>query len=88
MTWVTTSKMRFYLHDDESLLDGLLRTGHNVNFQCREGYCGSCRVQKVSSSHEVHYTFIPLAMLEDNEILPCCCLVRGNIHIDHDVIKS
>ncbi len=88
MTWVTTSKMRFYLHDDESLLDGLLRTGHEVNFQCREGYCGSCRVQKLSSSHEVDYPFAPLAMIEDNEILPCCCQVKGVIHIDHEFIKS
>ncbi|WLP93451.1 class I ribonucleotide reductase maintenance protein YfaE [Psychrobacter sp. M13] len=88
MTWVTTSKMRFYLHDDESLLDGLLRTGHEVNFQCREGYCGSCRVQKLSSSHEVDYPFAPLAMIEDNEILPCCCRVKGVIHIDHEFIKS
>lgn len=88
MTWVTTSKMRFYLHDDESLLDGLLRTGHEVNFQCREGYCGSCRVQKLSSSHEVDYPFAPLAMIEDNEILPCCCRVKGVIHINHEFIKS
>ncbi len=88
MTWVTTGKMRFYLHEDESLLDGLLRTGHEVNFQCREGYCGSCRVQKLSSSHEVNYPFIPLAMLEDNEILPCCCVIKGVIHINHEFIKS
>lgn len=88
MTWVTTNKMRFYLHDDESLLDGLLRTGHDVNFQCREGYCGSCRVLKLSSSHEVDYPFAPLAMIEDNEILPCCCRVKGVIHIDHEFIKS
>ena len=88
MTWVTTSKMRFYLHDDESLLDGLLRTGHGVNFQCREGYCGSCRVQKLSSSHEIDYPFAPLAMIEDNEILPCCCRVKGVIHINHEFIKN
>ncbi len=88
MTWVTTSKMRFYLHADESLLDGLLRTGHEVNFQCREGYCGSCRVQILSSSHKVDYPFVPLAMLEDNEILSCCCRVQGVIHINHEPIKS
>ncbi len=88
MTWVMTSKTRFYLHDDESLLDGLLRTGHDVNFQCREGYCGSCRVQKISSSHEVSYPFVPLAMIEDDEILPCCCLVKGVIHINDALIKN
>ncbi|ALF58977.1 class I ribonucleotide reductase maintenance protein YfaE [Psychrobacter urativorans] len=88
MTWVMTSKMQFYLHDDESLLDGLLRTGHDVNYQCREGYCGSCRVRNVSSSHPIAYPFVPLAMLEEDEILPCCCRVQGVIHIDHELISE
>lgn len=81
MTWIMTSKMQFYLHEDESLLDGLLRTGHDINYQCREGYCGSCRVQKQSSSHPVEYLFTPLAMIADGEILPCCCQVKGVLYI-------
>ena len=88
MTWVMTAKMQFYLHEEESLLDGLLRTGHDINYQCREGYCGSCRVRKVSSSHEVGYSILPLAMVEDDEILPCCCRVQGVIHIDHELITD
>ena len=88
MTWVMTSKMQFYLHEEESLLDGLLRTGHDINYQCREGYCGSCRVRNVSSSHEVSYSILPLAMVEDDEILPCCCRVQGVIHIDHELITD
>lgn len=81
MTWVFTSKTRFYLHEDETLLDGLLRTGHDVNFQCREGYCGSCRVKLTASSYPVHYATPPLAMVENNEILACCCQVKGMIHL-------
>lgn len=81
MTWVVTSKTRFYLHEDETLLDGLLRTGHDVNFQCREGYCGSCRVKLTASSYPVNYATPPLAMVENNEILPCCCQVKGMIHL-------
>lgn len=86
MTWVITSKMQFYLHEDESLLDGLLRTGHEVNYQCRDGYCGSCRIRKLSSSHKVIYPILPLAMIDEDEILPCCCQVQGVIHIDHELI--
>ena len=86
MKWVITSKMQFYLHEDESLLDGLLRTGHEVNYQCRDGYCGSCRIRKLSSSHEVNYPILPLAMIDEDEILPCCCQVQGVIHIDHELI--
>lgn len=88
MTWVMTTKMQFYLHEEETLLDGLLRTGHDINYQCREGYCGSCRVQCVSNSHDIDYVITPLAMLDDDEILPCCCRVQGVIHINHDLISE
>ncbi|WP_201526646.1 MULTISPECIES: class I ribonucleotide reductase maintenance protein YfaE [Psychrobacter] len=85
MTWVVTNKMTFYLHDDESLLDGLLRTGHKVDYQCKEGYCGSCRIRQVTSSQPIDYPFAPLAMIEDNEILPCCCRVQGVVYINHEL---
>lgn len=81
MTWVFTSKKRFYLHDDETLLDGLLRTGHDISYQCREGYCGSCRVTLSHASFPVTYAEPPLAMIEQGEILACCCKVKGLIHL-------
>jgi len=81
MTWVFTSKTRFYLHDDETLLDGLLRTGHDINYQCREGYCGSCRLKLTASSFPITYAEPPLAMIERGEILACCCQVKGMIHL-------
>lgn len=88
MTWVKTSQTQFYLHEDETLLDGLLRTGHDVAFQCREGYCGSCRVRLVSGSHPIDYPTPPLAMIDEDEILPCCCRVKGVIHINHEPVRD
>lgn len=88
MTWVITTKMQFYLHEEETLLDGLLRTGHDISYQCREGYCGSCRVQCVSVSVPIAYFIEPIAMIDDDEILPCCCRVQGVIHINHDLVKD
>ncbi|WP_019673400.1 class I ribonucleotide reductase maintenance protein YfaE [Psychrobacter lutiphocae] len=81
MTWVITAKTRFYLHDGESLLDGLLRTGHDINYQCKEGYCGSCRVTLTAASYPVTYAKPPLAMIDDSEILPCCCQIQGVIRL-------
>lgn len=88
MTWVITGKMRFYLHDEESLLDGLIRTGHHVEYQCREGYCGSCRMRCLSSSHQIDYPISPLAVLDADEILPCCCRVQGVISIHYVPIPN
>lgn len=79
MTWVITSRTRFYLHEDESLLNGLLRTGHQISYQCQEGYCGCCRVKLLSQSHAIEYPTEPLAMIADDEILPCCCQIKGII---------
>ncbi len=82
MTWVITNQTQFYLHDDERLLDGLLRTGHEVSYQCKEGYCGSCRVKLLAQSNPVTYNTPPLAMTEDKDILACCCQLQGIVYLD------
>lgn len=81
MTWIITNHGRFYLHEDETLLAGLLRTGHDINYQCNEGYCGSCRLKLLAQSHPVTYAKQPLAMVDDCELLSCCCQVQGVVKI-------
>ncbi len=68
---ISTEEQVFELQPSETLLEGLERTGHQVEYQCRGGYCGSCRVTLHSGS--VEYQEPPLAYLQENEILPCCC---------------
>lgn len=68
---VTTDELAFELGRNETLLEGLERTGHQVEYQCRSGYCGSCRLTLHSGS--VSYLKQPLAQLKRQEILPCCC---------------
>lgn len=76
---ITTSLTQFVLLDGESILDGLLRTGHDVNYQCKAGYCGSCRVKLKEG--EVEYHEEPLALVNEGEILPCCCTAKGDIRL-------
>ena len=80
MPQITTHSTRFTLQEGETLLEALERTGHEIEYQCRSGYCGSCRVKLLSGS--VVYRESPLAMLLPNEILTCCCTVTEDIHID------
>lgn len=68
---VITEDLVFHLEESETLLEGLERTGHKVEYQCRSGYCGACRVTLRSGS--VDYINTPLAYLRQDEILPCCC---------------
>jgi ferredoxin len=71
---IVTRDTLFELQDGETLLDALERTGHQVEYQCRSGYCGSCRVKLKSGG--VSYAQPPLAFLKRDEILPCCCTVN------------
>ena len=45
MALISTHDKTFQLQQGETLLEGLERTGHEVEYQCRSGYCGSCRVK-------------------------------------------
>ena len=80
MTLITTDDRVFELRSGESLLEGLERTGHEVEYQCRSGYCGACRVKLRAG--RVDYDELPLAFVGPNEVLPCCCRVSGPIEID------
>lgn len=66
--------------DDHPSLLALLEA-HNirVEYQCRAGFCGSCRIRLLKG--EVSYAEQPLAFTQQGEILPCCCKAHGDIEI-------
>ena len=76
---VRTSDTEFTLAADDNLLSALERTGHQVEYQCRSGYCGSCRL--VLESGKVSYPNAPMAFLNANEILPCCCRLESDVKL-------
>ncbi|MBV7315229.1 class I ribonucleotide reductase maintenance protein YfaE [Shewanella sp. NIFS-20-20] len=48
--------------------------------ECRSGYCGACKTTIISGS--VEYLSPPLAQLQPNECLPCCCRPVTNLNLD------
>jgi len=62
-----------------TLLESLEAQNIDVHYQCREGYCGSCRAQLLEG--QVHYHEEPMAYLDDDEILPCCCIPKTDLKI-------
>lgn len=62
-----------------SLLESLECHRLEVHSHCREGFCGACRTKLVSG--EVEYTTDPLAYIDDDEILPCCCIPKSDLVI-------
>lgn len=63
----------------QSLLEVLESHQVAVEFQCRSGYCGACRLRLLSG--QVKYRHAPLALIQPGEILPCCCLPDGDIEL-------
>ena len=81
-----TRDAHFSLLPGESLLEGLERTGHDVEYQCRSGYCGMCRLPLIQGS--VTYPDPPLAFVAPGEILPCCCKVTEPVAVDCHLRKD
>ena len=63
-----------------SLLAALESHNIDVEYQCRAGYCGSCRTRLVSG--QVDWLTEPLAFIQPGEILPCCCRAKGDMAIE------
>lgn len=78
---LTITGAQLISHEDHPSLLVALESHHvSVEYQCREGYCGSCRVKLVTG--EVSWLTQPLALIQPGEILPCCCKAKGDIEIE------
>jgi ferredoxin len=64
---------------DKSLLESLEMDNVEIHSHCRQGFCGTCRTKLLSG--QVEYLCDPLAYIDDDEILPCCCRPLSDIEI-------
>ena len=62
-----------------TLLEALEYKKINVFSECRNGFCGACKTQVISG--EVSYIKQPIADLEANECLPCCCIPKSDLNL-------
>ncbi|AJQ99829.1 Ferredoxin [Enterobacteriaceae bacterium bta3-1] len=69
-----------YIHSKGSLLETLEHHKVQVEYQCRSGYCGSCRCKLTKG--QVVYRQKPLAFINEGEILPCCCHPIDDIEVE------
>lgn len=65
-----------------NLLEALEEHGINVNYHCREGFCGACRCKLKKGN--TAYNEEPLAFVRKGEILLCCSQPTNDIEIDID----
>ncbi|WP_270757535.1 class I ribonucleotide reductase maintenance protein YfaE [Proteus mirabilis] len=75
-----STALEFSSETHPSLLDTLERSKIQIEYQCREGYCSSCRLRLVKG--KVCYRNEPLAFIQADEILPCSCHPVSDIEIE------
>ncbi|MDD7804456.1 MAG: class I ribonucleotide reductase maintenance protein YfaE [Endozoicomonas sp. (ex Botrylloides leachii)] len=63
-----------------TLLEALESQQLEMEYQCREGFCGSCQVQLIEG--KVEYFAEPIAFVSDRGILPCCCYPKSDLTIE------
>ncbi|MCM2680841.1 class I ribonucleotide reductase maintenance protein YfaE [Echinimonas agarilytica] len=71
---------KFDASQHDSLLQALEEHGVDVHYECRAGFCGSCRTSILDGS--VKYSTQPIAFFRQGEILPCCCVPTSDITLD------
>ncbi|HLV48082.1 MAG TPA: class I ribonucleotide reductase maintenance protein YfaE [Aliidiomarina sp.] len=67
--------------EPKTLLQALESAGLELSYHCRTGFCGACR--STLKSGEVEYLNEPLAYIRPGEILPCICVAKSDLTIDH-----
>ncbi len=70
----------FIPRQELNLLEALESQKVDVEYQCREGFCGSCQIQLIDG--EVEYFSEPIAFIPDGKILPCCCNAKSDLIVE------
>ncbi|PJE80168.1 CDP-6-deoxy-L-threo-D-glycero-4-hexulose-3-dehydrase reductase [invertebrate metagenome] len=63
-----------------TLLEALESHSVEMEYQCRQGFCGSCQVRLLEG--QVEYTDEPIAFIPEDAVLPCCCHIKSDVTIE------
>ncbi|PMN37561.1 hypothetical protein BCT32_09970 [Vibrio sp. 10N.261.45.E11] len=65
--------------DSCTALVALERAGYEVKSECRNGFCGACRLK---ASGTPTYLNDPIGYMQDGEVLVCCVDSQSDIDIE------
>ena len=70
----------FIPRQEMTLLEALESQQIEMEYQCRQGFCGSCQVSLLEG--EVEYLEDPIAFVPDGQVLPCCCKANSDVTLE------
>ena len=74
-----TDTRRIYVQAEETLLEAMERSEINCEYQCRQGYCGHCRMRLLDG--KICYRASVLAYAREGEILICSAKAQSDVQI-------
>ncbi len=78
---ISINNYRFQkIKSKQSLLEIMEDENIIVDYQCRNGYCGTCRMNLFQGN--VVYFREPIACIPASSILPCCCWVEEDVILE------
>ncbi|CAL4042408.1 Uncharacterized ferredoxin-like protein YfaE [Buchnera aphidicola (Tetraneura ulmi)] len=80
---IKTNNMKKIIYNSKKkiLLKILEKNNIPIQYNCRNGFCGSCKIQLISGKILYCKKKKPIAYCNFKEILPCSCFVIENIII-------
>ncbi len=76
---LTESNQELEIDENTNLLALLESKGIVCESQCRSGFCGACRVKKISGN--ISYDKNIIAFMSEDEVLLCCAKVQSDLVI-------
>jgi ferredoxin len=64
-----------------SLLDSIEAQSLDIDYNCRAGFCGSCKAELVTGDIEYIQAPNPICSLQEDEILTCCCRPKTDVEL-------
>ncbi|MDX8395059.1 MAG: 2Fe-2S iron-sulfur cluster-binding protein [Mariprofundaceae bacterium] len=86
----TLENLQIHGREEETILDSALNSGHFLEYSCKNGQCGACKVTLLEG--EVSEYLPQLALSEEdvkkNKILTCCCGPKTDVTIDAEDLSA
>ena len=79
VTVTVNDSVKIICNQDDNLLRVLEKNGYEIDYECQEAHCGTCRT--IMTKGEVEYSFEPVAYIGENEVLPCSAVIKSDLNL-------
>lgn len=79
VTVVVNGSNEIICNKNDNLLRVLEKNGYEIEYECQEAHCGTCRT--VMTEGEVKYSYEPVAYIGKKEVLPCCAIIKSDLNL-------